>query len=99
MISAIRSHSWHRSAAKPVFESGRCAARKKEEGSMKSKDPLQVGNVLEALPSAQYRIEIGGRMIRCYLSGKMRHNKIRVVPGDRVLVHVSGEVGRIERRL
>ncbi len=66
---------------------------------MKSNEPQQVGEVVEALPSLQYKVRIGEKTIRCYVAGKMVMNKIRVMPGDRVSVVVSGEIGRITRRL
>ena len=64
------------------------------------------GQVLEALPNAQFRVDVGmsdGKTMRCYLTGKMRQNKIRVMPGDRVdieipdspSVHLENNIGRI----
>ena len=60
------------------------------------------GMVLEALPNAQFRIELeGGKLILAYLSGKMHLHKIRVLIGDKVTVQLDqyGERGRIIRRL
>jgi len=47
---------------------------------------IKEGRVVEALPSATFRIQIDGeeREIVGHLSGKMRINHIRVLPGDRV---------------
>lgn len=66
---------------------------------MRSNEPQQIGRVIETLPSLQYRVQIGDKIIRCHAAGKMVMNKIRVIVGDRVSVLVSGEIGRITRRL
>jgi len=67
------------------------------------------GQVLEALPNARFRVDVGlseGKTILCYLSGKMNQNKIRVMVGDRVdieipdspSVHLENNIGRITYR-
>ena len=49
--------------------------------------------VLEALPNAMFRLEVdmGGKSHRLigHISGRMRRNYIRILPGDRVLVQIS----------
>ncbi len=49
------------------------------------------GVVLETLPSEKYSVKLdgGGAIIRARISGKMRMNKIRILPGDRVTVEIS----------
>ena len=48
------------------------------------------GKVIEALPNAQFRVELeNGHVALAYLSGKMRRNYIRVFLGDRVRVDMS----------
>jgi translation initiation factor IF-1 len=48
------------------------------------------GEVVEALPSTRFRIQIdGGHEVLAALSGKMRKNYIRILPGDRVKVELS----------
>ncbi len=48
------------------------------------------GKVVEALPNAQFRVELeNGHTVLAYLSGKMRRNYIRVFLGDKVKVDVS----------
>ena len=42
------------------------------------------GTVIDTLPKLD-----GGAMIRARISGKMRMNKIRILPGDRVTVEIS----------
>ncbi|EKD32978.1 MAG: Bacterial translation initiation factor 1 (BIF-1) [uncultured bacterium] len=48
------------------------------------------GIVEELLPGAQFRIKIpNGQFVIGYLSGKMRMNHIKVLPGDKVKMEVS----------
>ncbi|MEF3280396.1 MAG: translation initiation factor IF-1 [Elusimicrobiota bacterium] len=48
------------------------------------------GVVKEALPNATFRVEIGpGKTILGVVSGKMRVNHIRILPGDKVKVELS----------
>ncbi len=48
------------------------------------------GVVEELLPSATFKVTLdNGHEILCHLSGKMRMNKIRLIPGDRVRVEIS----------
>jgi len=48
------------------------------------------GNVAEALPNAMFRVELtNGHKILAHISGKMRKNYIRILPGDRVIVELS----------
>lgn len=61
------------------------------------------GLVEESLPNATFRVILdGGQVIFCHLSGKMRVNFIKILPGDRVLIEMSVydlSKGRIIRRL
>ena len=51
---------------------------------------LVEGVVAEALPNEHYRVEVsGGRRITAHVTGKMRMNFSRFVPGDRVQIEVS----------
>ena len=48
------------------------------------------GEVVEALPSTMFRVQIeGGHEVLAKISGKMRKNYIRILPGDRVKVELS----------
>lgn len=48
------------------------------------------GVVLEALSNANFRVQLdNGIEIICYLSGKMRMNYIKVIPGDKVGIEIS----------
>jgi len=61
------------------------------------------GKVLEALPNAVFRVQLeAGQIVLGHLAGKMRLNKIRVLPGDKVLLELTAydlTKGRIIRRL
>ncbi len=48
------------------------------------------GTVLEALPNAMFQVEIdNGHVILAHVSGKLRMNFIRILPGDKVTVELS----------
>jgi translation initiation factor IF-1 len=48
------------------------------------------GVVLEALPNATFQVDIGnGHQILAHISGKLRMNFIRILPGDKVTVQMS----------
>ena len=55
---------------------------------MAKKDEIEVeGTVLEALPNAMFKVEIDEQhQVLAVLSGRMRMNFIRIVPGDKVRV-------------
>jgi translation initiation factor IF-1 len=61
------------------------------------------GRVLDALSNANFKVELdNGMEIVCHLSGKMRMNYIKVLPGDTVGVEMSPydlTKGRIYKRL
>ena len=49
-----------------------------------------VGTVVETLPNAMFRVELEGKhMVLAHVSGKMRKNFIRILPGDKILVELS----------
>ena len=48
------------------------------------------GTVAESLPNTLFRVKLAdGRVILCHLSGKMRINYIRILPGDKVKVEMT----------
>ena len=57
----------------------------------KNKNVIQIeGRVVECLRSAMFTVELeNGHNVLGHLSGKMRKNYIRVLPGDRVVVELS----------
>lgn len=57
---------------------------------MKKVRYFKEGEVIEALPNTTFRVKLSnGKEILAHLSGKMRLNFIRILPGDRVNVEVS----------
>lgn len=58
---------------------------------MSKDDAIQIeGKVVETLPNAMFRVELeNGHKILAHISGKMRMNYIRILPGDKVTVEVS----------
>ncbi|HRG62161.1 MAG: translation initiation factor IF-1 [Proteobacteria bacterium] len=48
------------------------------------------GEVLEALPNTMFRVKLeNGHTVLCHISGKMRMNYIRILPGDKVTVEMT----------
>lgn len=48
------------------------------------------GKVLEALPNAMFKVELENRhVVLSHISGKMRMNYIKILPGDIVVVQIS----------
>ncbi|MDR0197228.1 MAG: translation initiation factor IF-1 [Oscillospiraceae bacterium] len=58
---------------------------------MSKEDVIEVeGIILEALPNAMFKVELSnGHKILAHVSGKLRMNFIRILPGDRVTVEMS----------
>jgi len=58
---------------------------------MPKKDVIEVeGTVTDALPNAMFRVELeNGHKVLAHLSGKIRLNFVRIVPGDKVRVELS----------
>lgn len=58
---------------------------------MAEKETIEVeGKVVEPLPNAMFRVELeNGHKILAHISGKMRMNFIRILPGDKVTVELS----------
>lgn len=58
---------------------------------MPKEDNIEVeGTVVESLPNAMFRVELpNGHKILAHISGKMRMNYIRILPGDKVTVEMS----------
>ena len=61
------------------------------ETKKSSKDFLELDGVVEeALPSTSFRVRLdNGKIILAYLSGKMRLNRIRILPGDKVKLKIG----------
>lgn len=63
---------------------------------------IVTGKVVETLPNAMFRVELpNGHKVLAHVSGKMRMNFIRILPGDSVTIELSPydlTRGRITRR-
>jgi len=50
----------------------------------------QDGTIMEALSNAMFRVELeNGHMVTAHISGKMRMNYIKLLPGDKVKLELS----------
>ena len=58
---------------------------------MSREDAIKIeGTVVEVLPNTMFRVELpNGHRILAHISGKMRLNFIRILPGDKVAVEMS----------
>ena len=58
---------------------------------MSKQDMIELeGTVLEAMPNATFKVELAsGHVILAHISGKLRMNFIRILPGDKVTVEMS----------
>lgn len=58
---------------------------------MAKEDVIEVeGTVVEALPNAMFQVELeNGHKILAHISGKLRMNFIRILPGDKVTIELS----------
>lgn len=58
---------------------------------MSKSDVIEVeGTVVEPLPNAMFRVELAnGHKVLAHVSGKIRMNFIRILPGDKVTVELS----------
>lgn len=71
---------------------------------MKDNVAVIEGEVVENLPNTLFRVKLNNseRVILCYLSGKMRKNYIKILPGDKVRIEMTPydlNRGRITYRL
>ena len=58
---------------------------------MSKQDVIEVeGKVLEALPNAMFQVELeNGHVVLAHVSGKIRINFIRILPGDKVTIELT----------
>lgn len=58
---------------------------------MKDNFLIVEGEVIENLPNTLFRVKLNNsdKVILCYLSGKMRKNYIKILPGDKVRVEIT----------
>lgn len=72
--------------------------------TLSAKDIIEMeGEVIEALPAATFKVKLeNGHLVLGHLSGKMRMNFIKVLPGDKVIIELTPydlTKGRITKRL
>ena len=63
-----------------------------KESNLSKEDCIEVeAKVLECLPNANFKVELlaNGAVVQACVSGKIRMNYIRILPGDRVTVQFS----------
>jgi translation initiation factor IF-1 len=65
--------------------------KNKPAGTTAKEDAIEVmATVIEPLPNAMFRVELENKhRVLAHISGKMRKNFIRILPGDRVAVELS----------
>ncbi|WP_019878883.1 translation initiation factor IF-1 [Succinispira mobilis] len=58
---------------------------------MSKQDVIEVeGTILEALPNAMFQVKLeNGHVILAHISGKIRMNFIKILPGDKVTVELT----------
>ena len=73
-----------------MFDAGRMFRRAEME-NMGKNDSIQVeGTITESLPNAAFKVLLENKHeVLAYISGKMRMNYIKILPGDKVLVELS----------
>ena len=74
------------------------------KGKLMAKDVIEIeGTILESMPNAMFRVKLeNDHEILAHISGKIRKNFIRILPGDRVKVEMTPydlSKGRITFRL
>ena len=88
---------------RPV-RAGTAREKGKHEQPVAKRDAIEVeGTVIEPLPNTMFAVELeNGHRVLAHISGKLRMNFIRILPGDRVRVELSPydlTRGRITYRL
>jgi translation initiation factor IF-1 len=76
----------------------------REDASLSKQDLIEMeGTVTESLPNAMFRVDLdNGFNVLAHISGKIRRNYIKILPGDRVKVELTPydlSKGRITYRL
>lgn len=63
----------------------------REENRLSKEDVIEIeGTVVESLQNAQFRVELpNGHQLLAHISGKLRMNFIRILPGDKVTLEMS----------
>ncbi len=71
--------------------SRKASAEKAAKTATPKEEAIEVeGTIVEPLPNAMFRVELtNGHRVLAHVSGKIRMNFIRIIPGDRVIVELS----------
>ena len=66
-------------------------SEKKEDKKMSKADVIEIeGTVVEKLPNAMFQVELeNGHQVLAHISGKLRMNFIKILPGDKVTLELS----------
>jgi|ERR1700690_2486213 translation initiation factor IF-1 len=74
-----------------VQQAGSIEVRRKRKLSLSKEDAIEVmAVVLETLPNAMFKVKLENEhQVLAHVSGRMRKNFIRILPGDRVAVELS----------
>ena len=70
---------------------GECKRKTEEVNNLAKDDVIELeGIVTDALPNAMFKVDIGnGHTILAHISGRLRMNFIKILPGDKVTVQMS----------
>lgn len=65
--------------------------KRREVSSLSKEDVIEVeGVVVESMPNAMFKVELeNGHQVLAHISGKLRMNFIRILPGDKVTLEMS----------
>lgn len=66
--------------------------KKMQAPKIETKEGLMVLDnclVIDTLPGAKFKVQVGPNIVMCYLGGKLRQNKIAIGAGDKVRVEIS----------
>ena len=68
---------------------------------MSKADVIEIeGKVVEKLPNAMFQVELeNGHTVLAHISGKLRMNYIRILPGDKVTLEMSPNTVLLQERL
>jgi len=90
LMTQVQSHIMRCSIKRLLTKANLRVSRKSGE-IMAKDDVIQFeGEVIEALPNTMFRVKLeNGHLVLCHISGKMRMNYIRILPGDKVTVEMT----------
>jgi translation initiation factor IF-1 len=77
--------------SRAVYRRADCVSAQESVDRMAKDDVIQMqGEILENLPNATFRVKLeNGHVVLGHISGKMRMNYIRILPGDKVTVELT----------